>query len=70
MSDQLQEFDITLTRQQLATIIAALRHYQIEGFAEPSRRPEGIDWIATDCGELEALDDEGIEALIDWVNRG
>lgn len=57
-----------LTREERATVLAALRFYQSKGMGEPSNRPLSIQEIATDGDELTSLDDEGIDALCEKMN--
>ena len=55
-----------LTDQQTAAILAALRAYQNVQQHEPLA-PE-ITLIATDSGQIEPLDDDGIDALCEYLN--
>jgi len=58
-----------LDRAGLHTIIAALRHYQQEGFGDPDNRPLDIHDLATNGGDvMSSLDDEGIDQLIEDLN--
>jgi hypothetical protein len=57
-------------KQQLNTILAALRFYQQHGQGDPARRSDAIHDIATD-GEIEiSLDDAGIDELCQALNFG
>jgi hypothetical protein len=59
----------TLDREELATILAALRYYQQQGLGDPVNRPEAIHDIATDHDAiLSSLDDAGIDALCEKLN--
>lgn len=53
-----------LNDQQHATVIAALRFYQEQGQTK-GWRSRSIDAIATNDGTLVALDDEGINKLVE-----
>lgn len=55
----------TLDDQQHATVIAALRTYQLQGAARLTS--DGIEDIATDAGAVEALDADGIGTLIEHL---
>lgn len=57
-----------IKRDELATILAALRYYQAQGLGDPFNRPDDIHEIATDNGELISLDATGIDALCDRLN--
>jgi len=59
-----------MTDQEIATILAALRHYQKSGFGEPRARPLDIHEIATSADQVVSLDDEGIDALCEKINTG
>jgi hypothetical protein len=59
--------DLSVTEQQHATILAALRLYQaqLEGI-RPARAD--IEDIATNCGTLTPLDANQIDTLCDLIN--
>lgn len=59
-----------LTRQDLATILAALRFYQENGQGDPKNRSDAIHYIATACDEVISLDADGIDELCLELNRG
>ena len=57
-----------LTDEQHATVLAALRFYQREGMGDPACRSEEIDDLATNGGEVTALDVVGISDLCEQLN--
>jgi len=60
---------IYLTERELATVLAALRHYQritLEGDDSPLGLPD----IATNCGEFTALDAREVDVLCEQLNAG
>lgn len=58
-----------LTREELATVLAALRYYQENGQGDPFNRSNRIHTIATDDGNvMSSLDDEGIDNLCERLN--
>lgn len=59
-----------LSREELATVLAALRHYQSCGYGDPMEREEDIHEIATSGGDLTSLDDAGIDELCERLNGG
>lgn len=59
---------ITLERDELATILAALRFYQAGGQGDPANRSDDIHNIATDLDEEISLDDGGIDRLCYKLN--
>lgn len=61
---------VSLNREELATVLAALRHYQNCGYGDPIEREEDIHQIATDGDNLTSLDDEGINELCERLNGG
>ncbi len=65
---QQKDSPLSLTPEELGTVLAALRHYQSSGMGDPSNRPLPIHEIATDGGELVSLDDEDIDALCERLN--
>lgn len=52
-----------LTNRELATVLAALRYWQEDCQCNPDHRRDEIDDIATNGGELAALDDAEVDAL-------
>lgn len=59
---------LSVTSAELATILAALRYYQVKGFGDPANRNDAIHDIATDGGTIISLDDAGIDALCERLN--
>lgn len=57
-----------LSREELATILAALRYYQSMGLGDPLSRPDDIHWIATDNDQLTSLAAEDIDRLCEHLN--
>jgi hypothetical protein len=60
-----------ISNTEMATILAALRWYQSEGFGDPSRRPLAIHEIATDgWGDTIAssLDNRAVGELCERLN--
>lgn len=55
---------ITLDERQLATVLAALRHWQ----ATPSEHTMDLNAIATNEDEFAALDLEEIDELCEEIN--
>ena len=62
------QITIKLTREQHATILAALRFYQHSGGGGTDRPGSVVD-IASDCGGLNPLNDDGIDRLCEKLNR-
>jgi hypothetical protein len=60
--------NISLTRQERATLSAALRYYQHEGQGEPCNRSDDIHDLATCGGDEISLDDAGIDELCAQLN--
>jgi hypothetical protein len=58
---------LCLSAQETATLLAALRMYQIDGL--PSRTDHNFSWITTDNGTFAALDSDEIENLCDKLNH-
>lgn len=58
-----------LNEQQIATVLAALRYYQMQGLGDPRLRPASIRDIADDGGELTSLDDADIDDLYEILNE-
>jgi len=54
---------VELSHEEVATIRAAMRVYRDHGCGEPSERTVDVHEIATACGDVISLDDEGIETL-------
>lgn len=54
---------MTLTPQELNTVLAALRYYQENGQYDPYNRKAYIHDIATNGGTEIAMDFEGIDEL-------
>lgn len=61
---------IRVEREELATILAALRFYQERGQGEPENRSEAIHDIATHGEELISLDAAAIDELCERLNCG
>lgn len=61
---------IQLTDEELATVLAALRHYQENGQYYATCRSNDIDAIATNCDTLVALGNEEIDDLCISINTG
>ena len=59
-----------LTRQEVNTILAALRYYQENGQGDPFKRSDAIHDIATDGDTDISMDDEGIDDLCERINTG
>lgn len=57
-----------LNKQELATVLAALRYYQENGQGDPANRSDLIHNIATDDGNVISLNDEGISELCEKIN--
>lgn len=67
---QLRQFDaqvssapLQLEREDVGTILAALRYYQQNGQGNPESRDDAIHDIATGGGQFISRDDEGIDDL-------
>ncbi len=56
------------TREEIATILAALDYYVECGQGDPDERSDAIHDIATDGGNLTPLDAYGVIALCDKIN--
>jgi len=60
---------IDLDREELATVLAALRYYQHNGMGDPFNRPDWLHDIAVpDAGSDTSLDDEAIDHLCERIN--
>jgi hypothetical protein len=58
-----------MTKRELATVLAALRHYQIGLRLNGGRPPQDVSDIAMDGG-LDPLDEEEIDSLCEELNTG
>ena len=56
-----------LDGSQHATILAALRFYQERGQGKVGSTSRSIEHIATNCGRVDALDDDGINELCEYL---
>lgn len=56
--------NVTLKRDEVAAILAALRYYQINGQHHCWNREDEIDRLATNDGDNRSLDSDGIDDLI------
>lgn len=62
-------FTIALDREELSTVLAALRYWQENGLADdPYLRSDALHEIATDGGELTSLCSNGIDRLCERIN--
>lgn len=59
-----------VTRQELDTILAALRWYQDCGMGEPAKRPDWLQDIACPDENDTSLDSAGIDDLCEKLNTG
>ncbi len=59
---------ITVSEAEFSIILAALRLYQEQGQDNPTHRSSGIDSIATNDGQLTALDGLAIDSLCARIN--
>lgn len=59
---------VTLTGQEHATVLAALRFYQEKGQGDPANRSAALHEIATNADEVVSLDAEAIDALCEKIN--
>jgi hypothetical protein len=57
-----------LTREETATILAALRFYQQKGLGDPQYRPLDIHEIASDNDDVISLDEDDIDELCEKLN--
>lgn len=60
---------VTLSDEELATVTAALRHWQASGFCEPDRRPIHLHEIAAACGG-GSLEADAVDELCERINSG
>ena len=56
------------TREETATVLAALRFWQANDMCNPNNRINSLHDIATNCGDLTSLDESEIDALCEKVN--
>lgn len=61
---------VSLTREELATVLAALAHYQAANQDLTFMRNPDIEMIATDGGSFDALMPLEVEALRERLNGG
>lgn len=59
-----------LSGQDLNTVLAAMRYYQMRGLGDPASRPLDIHEIATNGDTEISLDAEGIDELCERLNTG
>lgn len=64
------KYAIEVDDREVATILAALRFYQAGRQFDASARMEAIDDIATNGGDVDALDAEEIDELCERINTG
>jgi|GEM_PF-6944197 len=57
-----------IDHRQIATLLAALRHWQSSGMATSSASSIGLQNIASDCGNVEPLDAKEIEKLYEALS--
>jgi hypothetical protein len=61
----------SLTVQEIATILGALRLYQSQGFADhPENRPDWLHAIVTRLDDDTSLDGAGVDGLCERLNLG
>lgn len=58
-----------LSKEEIATLEAALEFYASRGMGEACLRSKRINTLATRCGELISLDDEGIFRLQEKLQK-
>ena len=63
-----EKIKITLTVEEHATVLAALRYYQSKSLGIQENRPMAIDDIATSGGDFEGLDDFDVDELCERIN--
>lgn len=61
------EYTVTLSNQDIGTILAALRFYQLKGGYQALQRND-LEDIATDDGEFDALGSDEIDRLCERIN--
>jgi hypothetical protein len=61
------EIEITVTAQQRATLVAALRFYQMNGQGDPDHRRDEIHELATADDAVISLDAAGIGKLFNLI---
>ena len=59
---------MTFDNRTTATILAALRLYQREGFTDPGQRPDWLEEIASDGNSFAALTETEIDTLCESIN--
>lgn len=59
---------LSVSSQELSTILAALRYYQEENQGEPEERSDRIHAIATDDDNETSMNTDGIDALCERIN--
>jgi len=59
-----------LSSREIATVLAALHVYTETGMEKPINQPDGINDIATNCGEFECMDSAEISVLSQKINCG
>jgi len=59
---------VSLSDEELGTVLAALRFYQEKGQDNPGNRSSHIHDIATDIGRVTSLDKEAIDQLCERLN--
>jgi hypothetical protein len=57
-----------LTAQEVNTIIAALRFYQMNGKCDPHRRDSFLHDIATNFDQETSMDTHGVDELCEKLN--
>ena len=57
-----------IDHRQIATLLAALRHWEASGMTTPSASSRGLQNIASDCGNVEPLDASEIEKLYEALS--
>ena len=57
-----------INHRQIATILAALRHWQSSGMTSSVASSAGLQNIASDCGNIEPLDTKEIEKLCEALS--
>jgi len=66
-----EEFNLTVDRRELATILAALRFHQDENLRiGPDIPDQTVKDIATDCGSFKPLDYDEVGRLCERMNIG
>lgn len=65
---QVGKYTISVERDELNTILAALRYYQNGGMGEPSSRPDWLQEIACPDDDATSLADSEIDRLCEEIN--